>query len=91
VSSYGGVIEDYQGEKTLLVVVKAKWASVWRATGDVLSGLDRAEYDFVIIDADDNPDKVRELGVTIIPTVIVYQDNKEVTRLPNMMSAEQLP
>jgi hypothetical protein len=85
--SYDGPVDQYSGGKTLLVAVHARWASVWPATADALSKVDRAKYDVKLVDADQNKD----LGVRIIPTVIVYRDGKEVTRLPNMMSVDQLP
>jgi hypothetical protein len=40
VSTYEGRPEEHTGDKILLVAVYAKWASVWRATAEVLSGLD---------------------------------------------------
>ena len=89
--TYDGPIDQYCGGKTLLVAVHARWASVWPATADALSKADGAKYDVKLIDADQNKQAVHDLGVTIIPTVIVYRDGKEVTRLPNMMSLDQLP
>jgi thioredoxin-like negative regulator of GroEL len=89
--TYDGPIEQYSGGKTLLVALHARWASVWPATADALSKVDRAKYDIKLIDADQNKQAVQDLGVKIIPTVIVYRDGKEVTRLPNMMSLDQLP
>jgi thioredoxin-like negative regulator of GroEL len=89
--TYDGPIEQYSGGKTLLVAVHARWASVWPATADALSKVDRAKYDIKLIDADQNKQVVQDLAVKIIPTVLVYRDGKEVTRLSNMMSLDQLP
>ena len=89
--TYDGSIDQYSGGKTLLVAVHARWASVWPATADALSKVDLAKYDIKLVDADQNKQAVHDLGVKIIPTVIVYRDGKEVTRLPNMMSLDQLP
>jgi hypothetical protein len=91
IPTYDGPIHQYNGSKTLLVAVHARWASVWLATADALSKIDREKYDIKLIDADQNRQTVHDLGVKIIPTVIVYRDGKEVTRLPNMMSLDQLP
>jgi hypothetical protein len=90
-STYDGPIEQYKGGKTLLVAVHARWASVWPMTADALSKVDRGRYDVKLIDADRNKRLVQDLGVKIIPTVIVYRDGREVARLPNMMSLDQLP
>lgn len=90
-STYDGPIDRYSGDKTLLVAIHARWASVWPATADALSKVDIAKYDIKLIDADQNKEAVHDLGVKIIPTVIVYNSGKEVTRLPNMMSLDQLP
>jgi hypothetical protein len=89
--TYDGPIDQYTGSKTLLVAVHARWASVWPATADALSKIDRTKYDLKLIDADQNKQTVHDLAVKIIPTVIVYRDGKELTRLPNMMSLDQLP
>ncbi len=89
--TYHGPIDQYSGGKTLLVAVHASWASVWPATADALSKVDPAKYDIKLIDADQNKQAIRDLGVKILPTVIVYRDGEEVTRLPNMMSLDQLP
>ncbi len=91
VSTYTGLPEDHKGGKTLLVAIKAKWASVWRVTGEVLANVDPNKYDITIIDVDSEPERARGYAVTIVPTVVVYRDGKEVSRLPNLMSADQLP
>jgi hypothetical protein len=89
--TYDGPIDRYRGGKTLLVAVHAPWASVWRATAEALTKADPALYDIKLIDADRDKQAVRDLGVDIIPTVIVYKDGHEVGRRPNMMSLDQLP
>jgi hypothetical protein len=89
--TYDGPIDQYRGGKTLLVAVHAPWASVWRATAGALTKVDRALYDIKLIDADRDKQTVRDLGVDIIPTVIVYKNGHEVARRPNMMSIDQLP
>jgi thioredoxin-like negative regulator of GroEL len=91
VPTYDGPVDQYSGGKTLVVAVHARWASVWAATADALSRADRSKYDIKLIDADRNAQAVQELGVRIVPTVIVYRDGKEVARLPNMTSLDQLP
>ena len=91
VATYDGNPEEYNGNKTLLVAVHAKWASVWRATAEVLANLDTEQYDIKLLNADEDRDAVKALGVDIIPTVIVFKDGAEIARLPNMMNANQLP
>lgn len=91
VATYNGPIDQYKGGKVLLVAIHARWASVWPATADALSKADPAKYDIKLIDADQNKQAVHDLDVKIIPTVIVCRDGKEVARLPNMMSVDQLP
>ena len=90
-ATYDGPIEQYTGGKTLLVAVYAPWASVWPATAEALSEVDPAEYDITLIDADQDKQAVADLAVEIVPTVIVYRENREIARLPNMMSLDQLP
>ena len=88
--TYEGPIDQYRGGKTLLVAVHAPWASVWRATAEALTKADPALYDIKLINADRDKQAVRDLGVDVIPTVIVYKDGHEVARRPNMMSLDQL-
>lgn len=90
-STYEGQIDQYHGGKTLLVAVHAQWAPVSRATMEALAKVDPVLYDIKLIDADTEPQAVRDLGVDIVPTVIVYKDGKQIAKLPNMMSPAQLP
>lgn len=89
--TYEGAIDHYRGGKILLVAVHASWAPVWRVTAEALTKADPVLYDLKLIDADRDKQAVRDLGVDIVPTVIVYKDGHEVGRCPNMMSLDQLP
>lgn len=89
-ATYDGLIEQYQGGKTLLVAVYAPWASVWQVTADVLSKIDRSTYDLKLVNVDHKHPVVEQMGVDIIPTVIAYRAGREIVRLPNLMSLEQL-
>lgn len=89
-ATYDGPIEQYHGGKTLLVAIYAPWASVWQVTADVLSKIDPAQYDLKLINADGNRPVVDQMGVVIIPTVIAYREGREIVRIPNLMSLEQL-
>jgi thioredoxin-like negative regulator of GroEL len=60
-------------------------------TAEALSKVDTTKYDIKLIDVDQNRQTMQDLGVQVIPTVIVFKDGKEVARLPNMMSLDQLP
>jgi hypothetical protein len=89
-STYQGEPSDYRGGKTLLVAVYAPWAPVWQATEAELAKVDKSKYDILLVSADREKDKVRTLGVNIVPTVLVIQDGKTIKTLPNMMSIDQI-
>jgi thioredoxin-like negative regulator of GroEL len=89
-ATYDGPIDQYHGGKMLLVTVYAPWASVWQVTAEVLSKIDRARYDLKLINVDHNRPLIQQMGVDIIPTVIAYRDGKELVRIPNLMSMDQL-
>lgn len=89
-ATYDGPIDQYQGGKTLLVAVYAPWASVWQVTADVLSKIDPSVYDLKLINVDHKHPVAEQMKVDIIPTVIAYRDGKELVRIPNLMSLEQL-
>lgn len=89
--TYDGLVNEYNGSKTLLVAVYAPWASVWRATAEALVKVDLSRYDIKLINADTDKQAVRDLGVEIIPTVLVIRGGQETVRLPNMMSLDRIP
>lgn len=89
-TTYDGPVEQYRGGKTLLVAVYAPWASVWQVTADVLSKIDKSQYDLMLVNVDHKHPVAEQMGVDIIPTVIAYRDGKELVRIPNLMSLDQL-
>ena len=88
--TYDGPTDQYRGGKTLLVAVYAPWASVWKVTAEVLAQIDRSRFDLKLINVDHKHASAEQLGVDIIPTVIAYRDGKELVRIPNLMSMDQL-
>ena len=91
VSTYDGAPEDHRGEKRLVVAVWAKWAGTWKISESVLENLDLSRFDLMVLNADEHVRLVRDLGVEIVPTVLVFENGVEVRRIPNFDQLELLP
>lgn len=59
-----------------VVIVSASWCTKCSPTKKVLTELSE-EYGFnlEVLDADSNPEKVRDLGVRGLPTILMYKEN----------------
>ena len=68
----------------------APWAPVWKATEAELAKVDKSKYDILLVSADKEKDKMRRLGVNIVPTVLVIQSGKTIKSVPNMLSIDQI-
>ena len=68
---------------SVVVDFSAVWCGPCKMISPILHKLAR-EYqdrvDFLEVDADQNPDLLRSLGIMAIPTLIVYRDGKQVLR-----------
>lgn len=73
-----------------------KFTAAWCAPCKVLSKtIQRVEPDFPTvnfqaIDVDDNPDLAKDYKIRSVPTVIVFKDGEEVTRLIGSVMVEAL-
>ena len=89
-ATYAGRIEDYQGDKKLIVVFTASWASVWKVTVEALRKLDFARFDLHILDdATDRPE-IKRHGITLLPTVALVENGRMTKSIPNMTSIDQI-
>lgn len=70
-----------QGKK-ILVDFKAKWCMPCKQLIPRLEALSKQyeEVEFVMIDVDSNREGCVELGITSVPTVIIYNGDKLINR-----------
>lgn len=91
-------LEEYQSKVLkssvpVLVDFWAPWCAPCRAQAPILGAVadqagERAEV--VQVNVDDAPDLARELQVASIPTLVLFQDGKEVRRFVGVQSAKTL-
>jgi thioredoxin 1 len=60
--------------------------TTWPILEDLVSRLDRV--DIVKVNSDHNPSLLTDLGITTIPTVILFEDGKETKRTTEVFSKE---
>ncbi|MEI7730764.1 MAG: hypothetical protein WCO56_14420 [Verrucomicrobiota bacterium] len=89
-ATYTGRIEDYRGNKRLIVVFTASWASVWKLTEETLKSLDFTRFDLCILDDAVDRQEIRRHGITLLPTVALVEAGHLTKRIQNMTSIEQL-
>jgi thioredoxin 1 len=89
--------EDNYNEHTstglTLVDIKAEWCRPCLVLSPIIDELSDEYRDKVVfgkLDADDNSEKIKELGVRNIPTILLYKDGEIVERSVGMVSKIQL-
>lgn len=74
--------ESFIESGVALVDIKTEWCGPCRALSPIIDELAN-EYDSVKIgklDADENSETARQLGIRSIPTIIIFKDGVEVER-----------
>jgi hypothetical protein len=89
-ATYTGKIEDYRGDKKLVVVFTASWASIWKVTVEALRKLDFARFDLRIIDDATERSEIKRHGITLLPTVALIESGRITKSIPNMTSIDQM-
>jgi hypothetical protein len=89
-ATYTGRIEDYRGDKKLVVVFTASWASVWKVTVEELRKLDFARFDLRIIDDSTERPEIKRHGITLLPTVALVESGRITKSIPNLTRIDQM-
>ncbi len=89
-ATYTGRIEDYRGDKKLVVVFTASWASVWKVTVEELRKLDFARFDLRIIDESTEHPEIKRHGITFLPTVALVENGRITKSIPNLTRINQI-
>jgi thioredoxin 1 len=85
--------EGFISEGISLVDVWAPWCGPCKTISPIIDELSdeyREQVSFGKLNADDNLEKVRELGVRNIPTIMIYKDGQIVERNTGAISKNQL-
>jgi len=85
--------EGFISEGISLVDVWAPWCVPCKTISPIIDELSdeyREQVSFGKLNADDNLEKVRELGVRNIPTIMIYKDGQIVERNTGAISKNQL-
>ena len=89
-ATYDGNIEDYRGNKKLIVVFTASWASVWKVTAEELQRLDFDRFDLSIIDDATERSEIKRHDITVLPTVALVENGRIAKSIPNLTSISQV-
>ena len=85
---------DFTNEGISLVDVWAPWCGPCKVIGPVIDKLSSdykdSDIKFGKLNADDNSEIVRNLGVRNIPTILIYKNGEIVDRTVGMVSEGQL-
>ena len=85
---------EFTNEGISLVDVWAPWCGPCKTIGPVIDKLSSdykdSEIKFGKLNADDNSEIVRNLGVRNIPTILIYKNGEIVDRTVGMVSEGQL-
>lgn len=79
--------QDLNVEGKIVLYFGAEWCSPCKALKPTLEKMD---YYFYYVDADQNQDLVHHLGVMSIPTLIALEGGQEIGRTIGMQSEEQI-
>ena len=80
-----------KSNKKVLVDFYANWCGPCRMLGPVLEQISsKINYDIVKMDIDQNEEYARQNGVMVVPTLILFENGKEVSRKTGLLSLSEL-
>lgn len=89
-ATYRGKLEDYQGDKRLIVAFTASWASVWKLSAEELKKLDFSRFDLCILDEAVDRAELKRHGIDFLPTIALIEEGRITKRVQNMTNIDQI-
>lgn len=84
-------IKEIEQKEKVLVDFFATWCGPCRMLGPVLEQISsKINYDIVKMDIDQNEEYARQNGVMVVPTLILFENGKEVSRKTGLLSLSEL-
>lgn len=84
-------VKEIEQKEKVLVDFFATWCGPCRMLGPVLEQISsKINYDIVKMDIDQNEEYARQNGVMVVPTLILFENGKEVSRKTGLLSLSEL-
>ena len=83
--------ENFESEVSkgkVLVDFYADWCGPCKALGEILEGMDTV--DVLKVNVDEHQDLAVNFGVMSIPTIILFEDGKDIKKYVGLLSKEDL-
>lgn len=84
-------VKEIEQKEKVLVDFFATWCGPCRMLGPVLEQISsKINYDIVKMDINQNEEYARQNGVMVVPTLILFENGKEVSRKTGLLSLSEL-
>jgi thioredoxin 1 len=85
--------EKIKGQEKTLVLFSAEWCGpckVLKPNMESVEGELKESYNFIKADISENEENTKRFGIKNIPTCILIQDDKEISRFSGVKTSEQI-
>ena len=84
-------IQSIKNRKKVLVDFYATWCGPCRMLGPNLESVaPKLDFDIIKIDIDEEEEFAKENGVMVVPTLILFENGKEVGKKTGLQTVEEL-